>query len=73
VHDVVREIDGIPLNSPNDVCLDADGNLYFTDPGGPGTGAVCFFSPGTGEARRLHTGWTFLLERRDPRLLPRGR
>ena len=26
------EIDGVPLNSPNDVCFDQHGGYYFTDP-----------------------------------------
>lgn len=29
---VVDAIDGKRFNSPNDICVDADGNLYFTDP-----------------------------------------
>jgi gluconolactonase len=61
VEDVVVEIDGRPLNSPNDLCFDASGNYYFTDPIWPNDegivipGDICFVSS-TGDARRVHTG-----------------
>jgi len=32
VEDVVTEIDGTPLNSPNDICFDDAGGFWFTDP-----------------------------------------
>ena len=28
----LSEIDGVPLNSPNDLCFDSHGGYYFTDP-----------------------------------------
>lgn len=31
---LVREVDGVPLVAPNDLCFGADGRLYFTDSGG---------------------------------------
>lgn len=68
---VLSEIDGRPLTSPNDLCFDAHGGLYFTDPvwpdrhedGSPdvstvSAGDVCYLGP-DGEARRLHTGLLF--------------
>ena len=62
---LISEIDGEPLNSPNDLGFDERGNLYFTDPiwgsrgveGAP-PGHVCFRSA-DGEARRLHSGLAF--------------
>jgi sugar lactone lactonase YvrE len=51
--------DGRPLNNPNDVCLDAAGNVYFTDPPAEGVkdspGSVYRISP-QGEVKRLYTG-----------------
>lgn len=32
---LTREVDGSPLQAPNDLCFAADGRLYFTDSGGP--------------------------------------
>lgn len=31
---VLTEVDGLPLNQPNDLVFDANGNLYFTNPAG---------------------------------------
>ena len=52
------EIDGIALNSPNDVCFDAHGGYYFTDPvwsglvgGDRAGGPVCYVNA-EGEASR---------------------
>lgn len=65
VHVLLREVDGEPLNSPNDLAFDADGNVYFTDPvwgqggvAGAPAGHVCFCSA-DGRAKRLHTGFQF--------------
>jgi gluconolactonase len=61
---LVSEIDGEPLNSPNDLGFDEHGNLYFTDPVfGAGLesappGSVCFLDI-AGKAKRLHTGLQF--------------
>lgn len=68
---VLAEIDGKPLNSPNDLCFDTDGGLYFTDPvwpdrhedGSPdvstvSAGDVCYLAS-DGTARRIHTGLLF--------------
>jgi len=68
---IITEIDGIELNSPNDLCFDKDGNLYFTDPNWPKRGArsieptssaeagsICFWSS-DGRAHRVHTGLIF--------------
>ena len=60
---IVAEIDGVPLNSPNDICADADGNLWFTDPSWPDEngvepGSICFTTP-DGDAVRAHTGLVY--------------
>ncbi len=58
------QIDGQPLASPNDLCFDAQGNVYFTDPvwganlDDAPPGSVCFTDL-RGNARRLHTGLKF--------------
>jgi len=58
---LVAEIDGVPLNSPNDICFDPNGDFYFTDPiwpdgdGKVAPGSLCF-STMAGEAKRIHTG-----------------
>ncbi len=61
---LIREIDGEPLNSPNDLGFDEHGNFYFTDPvwgaagvDGAPPGNICFH--GSGSTRRLHTGFAF--------------
>jgi len=57
---VVRAIDGVALNSPNDICFGPDGGFWFTDPIWPDEHGVC--APGdlgyarpSGEAVRIHT------------------
>lgn len=62
---VIDEIDGTPLNSPNDLGFDAEGGLYFTDPawagivGGPrDEGPVCYLGA-DGSARRVAGGIGF--------------
>lgn len=60
----VAEIDGVPLNSPNDICADADGNLWFTDPAWPDEtgaaepGSICFTTP-DGDAVRANVGMVY--------------
>lgn len=58
---------GAPLDKPNDLGFDAQGNLYFTNPRWPRRGEpsgqsppgdVCFATP-DGVARRIHTGLAF--------------
>ncbi|MFC0531424.1 SMP-30/gluconolactonase/LRE family protein [Phytohabitans kaempferiae] len=61
---VLEEIDGIPLDAPNDICFDALGGYYVTDPhwGDDGQaahhGAVCY-QPPDGPAVRSATGLLF--------------
>lgn len=58
---LITEIDGVALNSPNDLVFDAHGGFYFTDPIWPDeegkiqTGSICY-SDTSGNARRIHTG-----------------
>jgi gluconolactonase len=55
----VAEIDGQPLNAPNDLAFDAQGGVYFTDPVWDGRpGAICYLGP-DGVARRCHVGLRF--------------
>jgi gluconolactonase len=45
---VINQVEGMPLNKPNDLAFDAIGNLLFTCPGdsrADPTGYVCCFSP----------------------------
>jgi gluconolactonase len=65
VETFLAEIDGIPLNSPNDLCFDAHGGFYFTDPAWSGllggdrdAGPVCYVDA-DGNARRVATGIGF--------------
>lgn len=62
---VVDSIDGVGLNAPNDLCCDAQGGLYFTDPtwvfsddGMAGPGTICYIDS-DGKASRVHTGLRF--------------
>ena len=55
----LSEIDGVPLNSPNDLCFDSHGGYYFTDPEWSGLvggdrdgGPVCYVNA-EGEASRV--------------------
>ena len=58
---LIAEIDGTPINSPNDICFDNHGNFYFTDPVWPDAegnvypGTICY-STTDGQAKRAHTG-----------------
>lgn len=69
--DLVTQIDGRPLDSPNDIALDPRGGMWFTDPmwatrdaagSAPAAasppGAVCFADE-QGWGRRCHTGMVF--------------
>ncbi len=61
---LISEIDGVPLNSPNDIVFDPGGNFYFTDPIWPDAqlnwvpGTICF-STLDGHAKRVHTGMMY--------------
>lgn len=62
---LIREIDGQPLASPNDLAFDSRGNFYFTDPvwgargvQDPPPGNVCV-SDLERHAHRLHVGLRF--------------
>lgn len=61
---LISEIDGVPLNAPNDIVFDPEGNFYFTDPiwqvtqGNVEPGTICF-STLDGQAKRLHTGMAY--------------
>jgi gluconolactonase len=64
VETVLAEVDGEPLHAPNDICFDADGGYYFTDP--VWGSAVMERTPGhivhvdaDGSAQRAHTGLQF--------------
>jgi gluconolactonase len=64
VETVLTEVDGEPLHAPNDVCFDAEGGYYFTDPvwGGPAmerTAGHIVHVDAAGSARRVHTGLQF--------------
>ena len=54
---------GEPLNGPNDLCFDADGSCYFTDPWGSSLenpiGAVYGRAAGGGELHRIDAGMAF--------------
>lgn len=69
--DVLTEIDGRPLNAPNDIARDAEGGLWFTDPAwaprdAKGSaaaadsppGVVCYLAP-DGHGTRVHEGMIF--------------
>jgi gluconolactonase len=65
VSTLIADIEGAPLNAPNDICLDGEGGIWFSDPswnflddGMAGPGDVCY---GTleGTAARVHRGLRF--------------
>lgn len=62
--DLVSEIDGVLLDSPNDLCFDPLGAFWFTDPKWPdehgeiGPGAICW-SDVEGQAIRAHVGLAY--------------
>jgi gluconolactonase len=65
VNDFLFEIDGVPLNAPNDVCFDGNGGFYFTDPiwsglvgGERDAGPVCYVDT-NGLATRVAGGIGF--------------
>ena len=55
--------EGKPFNAINDVALDLDGNIYFTDPGGSSVenpiGSFYRYDIGTQQVSRLETGLAF--------------
>ena len=59
----VESFEGEPLNGPNDLCFDADGSCYFTDPWGSSLdnpiGAVYGYAAGTGDVHRIDVGLAF--------------
>jgi gluconolactonase len=68
---ILTSIDGVPLNSPNDIVGDESRGFYFTDPSHPSIaadgsqdienmkpGSVCYLAA-DGTAVRLHTGLRF--------------
>jgi gluconolactonase len=58
VETLADSYEGRLFNNPNDVCLDRAGNVYFTDPQGPGkdsVGSIYRYSA-AGKLARLHTG-----------------
>lgn len=61
---LIEEIDGVPLNGPNDICFGPDGGFWFTDPSWPdgegaiGPGTVCY-GRRDGSTVRCHTGLLF--------------
>jgi gluconolactonase len=64
VTSLVVEIDGRPLNAPNDICFVTPDAFYFTDPrwdansAGIRIGDICY-STLAGDAKRVHTGLRF--------------
>jgi gluconolactonase len=59
-----RSCDGQPLNSPNDIVADPDGNLYFTDPSFPtreglGPGHVYFAAADGSRIKRVDSDYKF--------------
>jgi len=65
IADAITEIDGVPLNSPNDVCFDDHGGYYFTDPrwggmmGGEIEGGPVCYAAADGSTRRVADGIAF--------------
>lgn len=63
---LISEIDGQPINSPNDLAFDGHGGFYFTDPIWPGPdgglasikpGAALCYSDTDGNAKRILVGF----------------
>ena len=66
----LSEIDGRPLNAPNDCVVDAHGGVWFTDPaGGGGPGDVCYLGA-DGVAVRA---WSALQFPNGAMITPNGR
>jgi len=65
VNDTLFEIDGVPLNAPNDLCFDGYGGFYFTDPiwsglvGGERDGGPVCYVDANGTATRVAGGIGF--------------
>jgi gluconolactonase len=61
--DFIYQYQGKPINGPNDLCFDQDGNLFFTDPWGSSMekpiGSVFGYEWSTGSLHRIHTGLAF--------------
>jgi gluconolactonase len=61
--DFITHYQGKPLNGPNDLCFDQDGNLFFTDPWGSSLekmiGSVYGYEWSTGTLNQIHTGLAF--------------
>ena len=65
VHSNLSEVEGVSLNSPNDLCFDSHGGYYFTDPEWSGLvggdrdgGPVCYVNA-EGEASRVASNIAF--------------
>lgn len=60
---LVHSFEGEPLNGPNDLCFDADGSLFFTDPWGSSPenriGAVYGYAAEGGNLHRIDSGMAF--------------
>ncbi len=59
----ISEYEGKPINGPNDLCFDTEGNLFFTDPWGSSLenpiGAVYGYNWETGDLQQFHSGLAF--------------
>ena len=59
----VHSFEGEALNGPNDLCFDADGSCFFTDPWGSSLenpiGGVYGYDAGAGELHRIDAGLAF--------------
>ena len=59
----VGSFEGKPLNGPNDLCFDADGSCFFTDPWGSSLentiGGVYGYAPDVGGLHRIDAGMAF--------------
>ncbi|MCC7365679.1 MAG: SMP-30/gluconolactonase/LRE family protein [Dehalococcoidia bacterium] len=59
VETFIAEVEGVPLDAPNDCVFDADGGFWFTNPDGFGKpGSICYRAP-DGTAVRAATGILF--------------